>query len=331
MLLHPAIIALLLSSMIISCMVVYSSYYGFRILRQWDINSGSEVQLLLERRTYLISVVLTYVLGFQIISLFLFIYTADSLHSLFVGAMCAAGTLNVNKYGYPLLILKMANFLAAGLWLIMNYTDNKAYDYPLVKKKYLMLLLIAPLFLGESILLLKYFLGLKADIITSCCGSLFSVNRDTVASELSALPFSMMKAVFYGSIGVTFATGIFFITSRKGAMWFSIASGVSFLVTIAAIISFISLYFYELPTHHCPFCILQREYGFVGYPLYVMLFCGAVSGMGVGMLAPFQNVGSLTIIIPALQRRLAITTLVLYALFMAVVTYRMVFTSFVLE
>jgi len=41
-----------------------------------------------------------------------------------------------------------------------------------------------------------------------------------------------------------------------------------------AILSFISVYFYELPTHHCPFCILQKEYGYVGYPLYLTLFGG---------------------------------------------------------
>ena len=39
---------------------------------------------------------MTYPFGFQLASLFLFIYTADHLHPLFVGAMCAAGTLYVN-------------------------------------------------------------------------------------------------------------------------------------------------------------------------------------------------------------------------------------------
>ena len=35
--------------------------------------------------------------------------------------MCAAGTLNVNGCGYPTLILKIINFLLAGLWLIVNF------------------------------------------------------------------------------------------------------------------------------------------------------------------------------------------------------------------
>ena len=86
--------------------------------------------------------------AFELISFFLYIYTADHLHTLFVGAMCAAGTLKVNGFGYPALLLKMLNFILAGLWLIMNYADNQAYDYPLIKKKYLLLLLITPLVLA---------------------------------------------------------------------------------------------------------------------------------------------------------------------------------------
>ncbi|MGZ6291871.1 MAG: hypothetical protein ACXWMK_06730, partial [Syntrophales bacterium] len=123
MILHPAIIALVLVSLLISGMVIYASFFGVQIIRHWDIESGSEGQLALERRTYLISTILSYMLIFQIGSLFLYIYTADSLHGLFVGAMCAAGTLNVNPYGYPTFLLKILNFILAGMWLIINYTD----------------------------------------------------------------------------------------------------------------------------------------------------------------------------------------------------------------
>ncbi len=177
MILHPGIVALVLVSFLISGMILYSAFFGIRIIRRWDIQSGSEEQLALERRTYLISTILSYVFVFQIGSLFLYIYTADSLHNLFVGAMCAAGTLNVDPYGYPTFLLKILNFILAGLWLIINYTDNRAYDYPLIRKKYALLLLLAPLIVTESIVQLLYFTQMKADVITSCCGSLFSSDK----------------------------------------------------------------------------------------------------------------------------------------------------------
>ncbi|HSG29625.1 MAG TPA: hypothetical protein VLA34_14180, partial [Candidatus Krumholzibacterium sp.] len=179
MIFHPAIIALYTASLLIGVMILYSAGYGIRIQRNWDIRSGSDLQLILERRTYLISTILTYVFAFEIISFFFYIYAADHLHTLFVGAMCAAGTLKVNGFGYPALILKMVNFMMAGLWLIMNHADNRAVDYPLIKKKYLLLSVITPFVLAEVFLQTRYFLLLRPDIITSCCGSLFSSGSKT--------------------------------------------------------------------------------------------------------------------------------------------------------
>ena len=108
-------------------------------------------------------------------------------------------------------------------------------------------------------------------------------------------------------------------------------SGVTFVVSILSILSFISLYFYELPTHHCPFCILQGEYGYIGYPLYLTLLGGALSGIGAGILMPFRNTESLVKVVPSVQRRLALTSVILFLIFTIIVTARMVFSDFMLE
>jgi hypothetical protein len=328
--LHPAIIALVLVSLLISGMVLYASFFGVRIIRRWDMGSGSEEQLSLERSTYLISTILTYILIFQVGSFFLYIYTADSLHRLFVGAMCAAGTLNVNAYGYPTFFLKILNFILAGLWLIVNYTDNRAHDYPLVKKKYRMLLFLAPLIVAESVLQMLYFSGLKGDVITSCCGSLFSSERCGVSSDIAAVPVKAAMAGFYASMALTFVSGALYWTREKLGRLFSLSSGVFFLISCVSLISFIALYFYELPTHHCPFCILQKEYGYIGYILYAALLTGVVSGLGVGVLMPFRKIQSLSKRIPLIQKRLALVCLVSYLLFAAISIYRMASTDFTL-
>jgi hypothetical protein len=331
MIFHPAIIALYTASVLIGFMILYSAWYGILIQRKWNISSGSDLQLILERRTYLISTILTYVFAFELISFFLYIYTADHLHTLFVGAMCAAGTLKVNGYGYPALILKMVNFMMAGLWLIMNYADNRAYDYPLVKKKYLLLLIITPLILAEVFLQTRYFLLLHPNIITSCCGSLFSPGSASLAGDIVTLPPVPMELVFYLTMAANVAAGCYFYVKSRGGYLFGGLSGAHFIIAITAILSFISPYFYELPTHHCPFCILQREYGYVGYLLYGALFGGAVTGMGVGMLMPFRNIKSLEATLPAFQKKLALVSVILALIFMAVVTYRILFSDFVLQ
>jgi hypothetical protein len=331
MIFHPIIIALYISSVLISFMVVYSACYGIQILRRWDIKSGSELQIILERKTYLISTLLAYLFGFQLLSLFLYIFTVDQLNTFFVGAMCAAGSLYVNDFGYPTLILKMTNFLLAGLWLILNYADNQAYDYPLIKKKYSLLLILAPLIFIEMILQANYFLRLKPDIITSCCGTLFSAEGSSLSSVIAVLPSIPMKIVFYLSMISTVASGVYYYLKGKGGYLFSSLSVITFLASILSIFSFISVYYYELPTHHCPFCILQGEYGYIGYPLYLALLGGTISGMGVGVLMPFKGIKSLSEIVPSLQRKLAILTLILFIIFTAMITSKMVFSGLILE
>ena len=330
MIFHPLIIALTSASVLTTFLVLYASAFGIEILRRWDLSSGSELQLALERKTYLVSTVLAFVFAFQLLSLFLFIFTADRLHTSFIGAMCAAGTLHVNGAGYPALILKMLNFVLAGLWLILNAADVRGYDYPLTRKKYAFLLAIAPLILVEAAFQTAFFLRLKPDITTSCCGSLFSSAGNVRITDLAALPVSPMKAVFAVVLFLTLAAGVFFLLRRRGAYVFAALAGSSLVVSLLAILSFISLYIYELPSHPCPFCILQSAYGFLGYPIYAALFGGGLCGLGVGLLQPFRKTESLARVFPAFQRRLALASLLLWLVFAALAGYRIAVSNLIL-
>ena len=260
MILHPAVLALLTGSVLVVLMVFHAAWWGLKIIDGWDLKSGSESQIILEKKTYLVSTLMVYAFSFQILSFFLFVHVADELHRLFTGAMCAAGTLNVNGYGYPTVLLKVLNCILAGLWLILNYTDSRARDYPLIRKKYSLLMLIAPLIGAEAYNQGVYFINLKANVITSCCGSLFSTEEEGVGAGLAALPAVTIQAAFFGVMALTIASGALFLLRRRFGKLFAVSGTLALPVSAAALISFISVYFYELPTHHCPFCILQSEY-----------------------------------------------------------------------
>ena len=325
---HPAVIALLAASLVTSGFLGYAAFHGSRILRHWDLKSGSELQLSLERRTYLISALLSLVLAFQFLSLFLFIFTADALHSRLTGAMCAAGTLNATPFGYPALLLKIAVALLAGCWLILNHADTRGYDYPLIRRIYGLLNLLAPLALLEAVCTLLHFRGLTPAVITSCCGSLFSQGGGGLASEVASLPAVPMRAVFFTVLAADLLCGAVFIRSGRLGRMFSLLSCGSFFVSAAALVSFICLYIYELPTHHCPFCILQKEYGYIGYLLYSLLLAGGVSGAGVGILMPFREEESLKKLLPYFQRRLAAVALACQVAFALLVIWKMLATEF---
>jgi hypothetical protein len=331
MILHPAILALLLTSVLVTFMVVYAAFFGGKIIRYWDISSGSETQLALERSTYLISTLLACSFAFQIASLFLYVYTADDLHSRFVGAMCAAGSLNVNSCGYPALVLKIVNCILAGLWLIVNYADSRAYDYPLIRKKFMLLLAIVPFIVSETVLQAGYFVKLRPDVITSCCGSLFSSGQGSVPGDLAALPPGPMMIAFYASLILVTLSGLRYLLRGQAGLLFSVLAVAAFPVMALSLLSFISLYFYELPTHHCPFCILQREYGYVGYLFYGSLIGGVVCGAGVGLLQPFRRIKSLVRIVPAISRNLALVSIICYLLFAAISIWKIVTANLTLS
>jgi hypothetical protein len=327
MILNPSIIALLTGSLLTCGMLLYASVFAVQILLRWDLSSGSELQLELERKTYLISTIMTYALGFQLISLFLFIYTADSLCSLFVGAMCAVGSLKANGWGYPAIILQTIAFLFAGVWLIVNGADNRGYDYPLVRKKYLLLLFTAPLVLAQTVVQTVYFLMLKANIITSCCGSLFGANKVAdLSGDLAALPRVPLQIAFGTILAVTLAAGVLYCLKGRLGWLYALGSFLLFPVAVASLISFISPYIYELPTHHCPFCILQREYRYIGYLLYAALLAGGVAGSGVGVLLPFRQVDSLKEVLPGYLRRLSLFGLLCYGIFAAATVAEIAFS-----
>lgn len=318
MMLHPNLLALAFASLLIAGMVLYASGCAFRILRFWDLTSGSERQLSLERQTYLVSTVLGYFLLFQLVSLFLFVWCADSISTMFVGAMCAVGTLTVNRFGYPTLLLKLLNFVLAALWLLLNRVDGKGEDYPLLRFKYRWLIGLAPLLVLETGLELSFFLGLTPDIITSCCGSLFSPASRGLATEVINGPPLPVLAVFYAGASLTVAAGGRFYRRGRGAGLFAGLSAVQFVVALVALVSVLSVYIYELPSHHCPFCILQGEYRYIGYPLYLSQLVAVVCGVGVGVLEPFRNKKSLLGVLGPFRRRLTQVSLGAQLVFVAI-------------
>lgn len=323
MILHPGVLALIIGSAITLLMLCYAAVNGAIIFFSWNYTSSSAYQLVLERKTYLISTLVNYGLGFQIIAFVLFIYTMDDIHRLFVGAMCATGSLNANPVGWYALLSKIIVFFLSGFWIALNYIDQQAEQYPLIRIKYVLLGGIVPCIGIDFILQLTYFLGLEPDIITSCCGSLFGSGGESTASTLAALPVFPAMTAFYGFSVVFIAVMILNLVTQAGVLRYALAlfSALFFVFSIVSMISFISVYIYELPTHHCPFDILQQEYSFIGYPLYMTLFGGVYFGMLPGLFQPLKNILGLPEMMFAVEKKWIQCCIVGCLCFIVFVTY----------
>lgn len=328
MLINPAVIALIAASLLVGTFTLYACGVGLRILFQWDLDSPAEKQLQLERKTYLVSSILSHVLAIELVSLFLFIAVVNQLHTFFSGAMCAAGVLNVNPFGHMTLAARTTSFLCCGVWLVINHVDALAGDYPLIRFKYVFLLGIGLLLSAECVLQAMFLTGLDPQILTSCCGTIFGESSRGVAAGMAHLPAAAAAGNFYLGMGLTLAAGVWFARTGRHDWLYSLLSVAVFPLSLAALISFFCLYVYELPTHHCPYCMLQREYHFVGYILYGFLLMGAIAGASIGVIGRFRNQMSLAGLIPQIQRQLCWVSMLGYGLFTLRVTYPIVFSDF---
>ena len=321
MILQVPIMALLLASAMASLVVLWAGLFGVRVLRHWDLTSGSRIQLDLERRTELVSTLFGLVMLIEIAALFLLVFNADRMASLFVGAMCAVGTFNVNGWGFPALYLKIGVFFAATLWLILDRLDRAGYDSPLTRVKYAAILGIAPLVLANAVAELAYFLNLKTDVITSCCSKLYTPANEGLASEMTGFAPDKALWLLAGAGAAVVISGGAVLWLRRGEYLFALAGAVMFFASLTAIVSVISLYIYDHPNHHCPFCLLKREYGYFGYALYLPLFTGTAFALATGMTRAFADRKSLTDALPRKIRRQTTLSLAAFAIFGLVVLW----------
>ena len=333
MILHPGILALIVGSCIVFVMMLYASVQGMSIRAGWDFQSSSEKQLNLERRTYLISTIIKYALGFEVLSTLLFIYTVDDIHTLFVGAMCATGSLNANPVGWYALYAKILVFFSASLWIMLNNLDQKAEDFPLIRLKYTALAFITILIGFDFYFMMRYFLGLSPEVITSCCGSLFSSTAAGIAGELSSLSVRPMMGLFYATVVVFMVAALLCMKSTAAVLRYvvSLLSIVLLCVSLAAMVSFISLYIYELPSHHCPFDIFQKHYHFIGYPIYISLFCGVFFGILPGSFQPLKKISSLREKIVQSEKHWLLLSILFILIFVTLSSWPVVFGDFTMQ
>ena len=288
MIFQPAALALLLAASLNALMLAASSLFALHLLRHWNPASGSERQIALERRTYLVSTLVGLSLLMSLPALALFVHNADAMAPFFTGAMCAVGSLKVNAWGMPALSAMLASFFLAAAWLVLNHLDSRGWDTPLMRGKYRLLLVLGPLALAQAVLLWLYYLNLNPEVITSCCGSLFGPAASGVAAEMAALPTATAMPVFFTGWLLTLAAGMAFVARRRFGRLFGLLAALHFPLALAAIVAFIAPYIYEQPNHHCPFCLLQAEHDYAGWVLYLPLFLGTAAGIGAGLAASMR-------------------------------------------
>jgi hypothetical protein len=322
--LNPWVIAMYVSILGMTVLYGCASVISFQIARRWDITSMEEGQLMLERRSHLAATILQYGLWIQGMSLVLFYMTLESVSEVIPGAMCATGALQANAFGFPALFVKVAVAILCVLWISIHHVDSHLEDYRLTPLKFRCLFFLAPLVLADLTLQFLYFIDLDPRIISSCCGVVFEIEGEGLGASVASLPALPMMMAFYGTVPVLLLVG--WVIARKETAWgYYTYSGLGilfFVLSVLAVISFISPYVYEVPTLHCPFCLMRKEYGYIGYLLYLLLLGAFLLSLLPGLLEVIKSQGpTIGQVVQGLQKRALNISLVLWSLFVFVPTF----------
>lgn len=244
-----------------------------RLLRYWDFNSFSNAQLRLERVAYLVMTIVTFFFALKLILLIYFVYTIDALSAIVPGAMCGAGVISADSYGMKLLFVKLLVIFALLLFLVANHYDLKAKNYPLFKFKSWVVVAASLLIFLEFFLDISYFFGIDTTIPVSCCSILFG-NLEGA----NPLPFNLNTATLLILFFVLY-TGSVLSLLLENKITTTLLVLLFGTIAYYSVVYFFGTYVYELPTHKCPFCMLQSDYYYVGYLIWSSLFFGLFFGI----------------------------------------------------
>ena len=282
-LLSNEIIIFLFVQIILFILLSIAFYFSLSIIKNWDFNKTTNKQYKLEKTSYLVILIISFTLIVKIVLFPYFAYSLDNLSNIVPGAMCAAGIVGANEFGQINLTLKILILFFIGVWLIINSLDLKEKTYPFTKKKYFLYIFIFILSIIELFLDFSFLDNISTKEPVMCCSVIFGVNNTGTKIPFD-LSISNLLIVFYLLYILTS------ILSLQKSSFLNLIINFMFLyIGYYAVTYFFSTYIYQLPTHQCPFCMLQKEYDFIGYFIWGTLFLGTFFGVSSFILKTFIN------------------------------------------
>ncbi len=264
-----SLVVFLFVEVILLLLISVSMFVVLKILKYWDFEASTTFQYGLEKRNYLVNTIIIFTVSVKIILFILFVKSLDDLSPLVPGAMCATGVIGANKYGNILLVYKIFILFLLGVWIMINKLDLMTKKFAYLRKKYYLFVVIFILIVIEFILEILFFTDIPLNTPVFCCSVVFVVEN---------LPFGLetidIVKIFYLIFVFILVSNYF----RKSSLSFILNVLFLFIAYYCATYYF-GTYVYEQPNHKCPFCMLQKDYHYVGYLIWSTLFIGVYFGI----------------------------------------------------
>jgi len=282
------IIVILLGQFSALLLLILSVYFAFPVMRYWEPEGNRPLQIDLERKTFFISTAVQYILVFQILNFLVFLFIINRyMPSLITGAMCASGILDLNAFGYPSLYIKIAALILYLIFIFLNRLDLAEPGYPLTPNKYYVLPIIVVFLLADTYITIRFFSGIQADVIATCCSISFSAG-DILRKNQTPLFISVsyVRDLYYVFL-IAFLLFVLRSSPKLKTLFFLELIHLPLAVLVLKY-QFVK-YIYALPSHDCLFDLFFPQYYSIGYLLFGALFISLIAVVWLNVFHIAEN------------------------------------------
>jgi hypothetical protein len=277
---RPWILARLLPSLVAAILAAIAAETSIRVLSAKNASKTSEGALAIERRAELVATLFSVAGGATILGLAIDIVGAHRLRASVRGAMCAYGVLAESAWGFRSLAISVVASLACAVWVSLHRLDLRLRAPELSRAKFALVLVVAPFVVLDFAAATRFALDLDLRMVASCCSTGLEGARAIVSGAGGGARTTAFVVFAAASVG---AIVLSLIVRRSPKSPLAVAPGllalVAALASVPAVLGYVAPHAYESPAHLCPFCLLDADGGYLGWPLYAALFAGTALGL----------------------------------------------------
>lgn len=243
------------------------------VLKGWDLDRYDAMQYRRQKYAWLVATLLIFSIALAIFALAYFVFTLDTLSSIVPGAMCAAGVISYTANGIYLLYLKIITLGLAGWWILLYREEIYRGDWHHLKKRMYLAILLSLLWTVTWIMQWHFFAAIDTHRVLRCCTTLYGLFEgvNPLPWGLDPLRLAILFFLLYGTIIAAWI-------GRERRILL-VALLLFLIVSYYAVLYIFGPYIYEQPNHNCPFCMMKRDYYYVGYILWGALTGGSFAGI----------------------------------------------------
>jgi hypothetical protein len=277
---RPWILARLVPSLVAAILAVVAVETAIRVLSLKNAPKTSEGALAIERRAELVATLFSVAGVATMLGLAIDVVGAQRLRASVRGAMCAYGVLAESAWGFRSLAISIVASLACAVWVSLHRLDLRLRAPELSRAKFALVLVIAPLVVLDFCAATRFALDLDFRMVASCCSTGLEGARAIVTGAgggARSTAFAVFAAASVSAIVLSLAA------RRWPRSSLTMLAGTSALAAagaaVPAILGYVAPYAYESPEHLCPFCLLDADGSYLGWPLYAALFVATALGL----------------------------------------------------